>query len=302
MVVRKPIIYGFGNHKSIIPQSKQIIGLPTRKVHPMPKIKYQPPKYCKIKIRKKQYAAVYLNGKTIYLGAYGSPESKTAYARFVAGLKVGTAPYLPENKGSVTVQALVLSFLDHVKGTITPQSYGHHRSAVQTLLNLYGDDTFVGSFTPRCLKLFRQELINSKRLCRNMVNEHTRRIVSMFTWGVEEELVQPHTEHKFGGGSVYGICNHPDAITTTFTNPWTTAGTRNPAWKPGVMQREILALRHQLYDIHRYGPFNIYHSPDFDVILDDDFNDTTSGLSSSMTLRERLGWSLRKCNERCSCV
>ena len=221
----------------------------------MPKIKYQPPKYCKIKIRKKQYAAVYLNGKTIYLGAYGSPESKTAYARFVAGLKVGTAPYLPENKGSVTVQALVLSFLDHVKGTITPQSYGHHRSAVQTLLKLYGDDTFVGSFTPRCLKLFRQELINSKRLCRNMVNDHTRRIVSMFTWGVEEELVQPHTEHKFGGGSVYGICNHPDAITTTFTNPWTTVGTRNPAWKPGVMQREIPALRHQLYDIDFRGVF-----------------------------------------------
>jgi integrase len=160
----------------------------------MPKIKYQPPKYCKVKVRKKLYAAVYRNGKTIYLGAYGSPESKIAYTRFVAELKADTAPYLPENKASVTVQALVLSFLDHVKGTITSQSYGHHRSAIRALLQLYGDDTHANNFTPSCLKLFRQELINSKRLCRTMVNNHTRRVVSMFTWGVEEGLVNPHTE------------------------------------------------------------------------------------------------------------
>jgi len=95
-------------------------------------------------------------------------------------------------------------------------------------------------------------------------------------------------EHKFGGGAVYGVCNHPDAIATTFTNPWTTAGTRNPDWTPGLMQREILALRQRLYEAHHYGPFNIYHSPDFDVILDDDFNVTTSGVSISLTMRERL--------------
>jgi integrase len=160
----------------------------------MPKIKYQPPKYCKVKIKKKLYAAVYRNGKTIYLGIYGSPESKIAYARFVAELKADTTPYTPDNKEHITVQALVLSFLDHVKGTITPQSYGHHRSAIRALLKLYGNDTLVGNFTPSCLKLFRQELINSKRLCRKMVNDHTRRIVSMFTWGVSEELVKPHTE------------------------------------------------------------------------------------------------------------
>ena len=57
----------------------------------MPKIKYQPPKYCKIKIKKKQYAAIYLHSKTIYLGAYGSPESKIAYIRLVAEFNVDVA-------------------------------------------------------------------------------------------------------------------------------------------------------------------------------------------------------------------
>jgi hypothetical protein len=105
---------------------------------------------------------------------------------------------------------------------------------------------------------------------------------------VEKLALGVAPEHKFGGGAVYGLCNHPDAIATTFVNPWTTAGTRNPAWTPALMQREILALRQKLYESHHYGPFNIYHSPDFDVILDDDFNIQTSGVSMSLTMRERL--------------
>jgi len=105
---------------------------------------------------------------------------------------------------------------------------------------------------------------------------------------VEKLALGVAPEHKFGGGAVYGLCNHPDAITTTFTNPWTVAGTRNPTWTPGVMQREILALRQKLYEAHHYGPFHVYHSPDFDVVLDDDFNVGTSGVSISLTMRERL--------------
>jgi hypothetical protein len=160
----------------------------------MPKIRHQPPKYCKVKVRKKLYAAVYLNGKTIYLGAYGSQASKIAYARFVAEFRATTSLYLPD-AATVTVRELALSFLEHVEGTITPQSFGHNRSAIRALLKLYGDNTPVGRFTPRCLNLYRQELIKSKCLCRKMVNNHVGRIVSMFTWGVGEELVQPQTEH-----------------------------------------------------------------------------------------------------------
>ena len=53
----------------------------------MPKNTHKPPKYCKLKAGKKLYAVVYHRGKTIYLGAYGSPESKIAYARFIAEQK-----------------------------------------------------------------------------------------------------------------------------------------------------------------------------------------------------------------------
>jgi len=53
----------------------------------MPKNIHKPPKYCKLKAGKRLYAVVYHRGKTIYLGAYGSPEFKIAYARFIAELK-----------------------------------------------------------------------------------------------------------------------------------------------------------------------------------------------------------------------
>jgi integrase len=160
----------------------------------MPKLKHQPPKYCKIKIKKKLYAVVYHHGKIIYLGAYGSPESKIAYTRFIAEHKDNTSLYLPEDNENVTVKQLALSFLDHVERTITPQGFGHLRSAIKELMKLYGDDTQVGDFTPSCLKLYRKELINSGRLCRRTINDRVRRIVAMFTWGVSEELVKPDTE------------------------------------------------------------------------------------------------------------
>ncbi|MDR0328671.1 MAG: hypothetical protein LBI05_10290 [Planctomycetaceae bacterium] len=107
----------------------------------------------------------------MYLGAYGSPESKAAYTRLIVGLRADTTPYSPSDKENVSVKALVLSFLDHVKGTIADQNYGHHRAAVKELLANCDFDIPASSFTPSCLKRFRQTLINSKRFCRNMIND-----------------------------------------------------------------------------------------------------------------------------------
>jgi len=71
----------------------------------MPKLKNRPPKYSKLK----QYAVVYHLGKTHYLGLYGSPESKTAYARFVAESRDNPAPYMPKaEEASITVSDLML--------------------------------------------------------------------------------------------------------------------------------------------------------------------------------------------------
>jgi len=164
----------------------------------MPTLKNQPSKYCKLKVGKKQYAVVYSHGKTIYLGAYGSPESRIAYTRFIAENKTEMPPFLTKEEAGVEVEVLALAFLDYAKETLSTVNYGHvnychHRNAVKELLKLYGDNVPADEFKPSDLKLFRQELIRSRRFCRNTINDYVRRIVQIFTWGVEEEYVCPNT-------------------------------------------------------------------------------------------------------------
>ena len=174
----------------------------------MPKSK--PPKYSKLR----QYAVIYLHGKAHYLGQYGSPESKAAYARFEAewwqnarlAIERRSNPDIPPDNGSIpvnpiqeakpdtTVRELAAVFLDHAKETLAKQNYEHYRIVVfDFLLKLYGDKTPVDSFSPRCLKLVRVDMIQSQRFCRKMINDYTRRIVSMFSWAVSEELAHPNT-------------------------------------------------------------------------------------------------------------
>jgi len=102
----------------------------------MPKLSNKPPKYAKLK----NYAVVYHQGKTHYLGQYGSPESKSAYARFIAESRFDPAHCLPKEEGNVTVTVLAATFLDQAKLTLGQQNYGHHRIAIgDFLLKLYGD-------------------------------------------------------------------------------------------------------------------------------------------------------------------
>ena len=157
----------------------------------MPKLNNRPPKYCKMG----KLALVYLHGRKIYLGQYGSPESKAAYARLLAELQVNptTVPLSGGDK-KVTISELAVEFLDYAKANVNPTDYTHYRTVfMDFLLKLYGDNSPVDDFKPRSLKLVRSEMIQSQRFCRNLINKYTRLIVSLFHWGVSEELVEPNT-------------------------------------------------------------------------------------------------------------
>ena len=156
----------------------------------MPKLKDRPPKYCKMNGQ----AVVYYQGRPHYLGRHGSPESKTAYARFIAEIQVNPTVPLPKAEKHVTVRELTAAFLDHAKANIDPISYGHCRIVVLDFLNkLYGDGTPVDDFKPSCLKLVREAMIQSGRLSRKTINDHIRRLIRIFAWGVENNLVPETT-------------------------------------------------------------------------------------------------------------
>jgi len=160
----------------------------------------KPPKYSKVG----KYAVIYLNRKPVFLpGRYNSPESKAAYARFEAewwqsnAENRGKPTFLPSKEGSATadttVKELCAGFLNHAKATLAPANYTHYRIVVLDFLTkLYGD-VHVDSFKPSCLKLVRSEMVRSGRFCRNHINSYVTKIVRVFSWGVEEEHVQPNT-------------------------------------------------------------------------------------------------------------
>jgi len=156
----------------------------------MPKLKNRPPKYS----RMNEQAVVYYRGKPHYLGRYGSPESKIAYSRFVAEIQSNPTVLLSAGEKRVSVRELAVAFLDHAKASPDRTEFGHYRVIVLDFLDkLYGDDTPVEDFKPRCLKLVREQMVQSRRFCRKIINGYIRRLVSIFAWGVEHDLVPETT-------------------------------------------------------------------------------------------------------------
>ena len=97
----------------------------------MPKLTNRPPKYAKFK----NYAVTFHNGKRIYLGLYGSPESHTAYARFLAERRLNPDLVLPRGEANVAVCELAAGFLDHAKATLGKPNYTHYRIAIIDLFH-----------------------------------------------------------------------------------------------------------------------------------------------------------------------
>lgn len=115
-----------------------------------------------------------------------------------------------------------------------------------------------------------------------------RRVAEM----IEKTTIGVQTGASYGKASnytdstiptVYGYINYPyvvsktDVTTPTGSNPHSTVN-------------DVLAMIQELQDISFYGPYMLYHSPDWGKFLDGDyFNITTSGaVAPTQTLRNRI--------------
>ena len=58
------------------------------------------------------------------------------------------------------------------------------------LVERYGE-LAVDDFSPKRLRLVRDLMIQTGRFCRSTINDYTRRIIRIFQWVAEEELVDP---------------------------------------------------------------------------------------------------------------
>jgi integrase len=152
-------------------------------------------------------AVVTLNGVDCYLGRHGTPESRVAYDRVIGEWLQSGRQRATRDSDGLTVGELILAYLDfaggyktttaagevqHVPGYyskdgVPTQEFNSIEQAVRPLRALY-EETTVAEFGPIALKAVRQKMIDAG-LCRTHINQRVGRIVRLFRWGVENQLV-----------------------------------------------------------------------------------------------------------------
>jgi integrase len=133
--------------------------------------------------------------KDIYLGSYGSPESKAEYARLCRQLASSeTAPAkIAAGKTAGLVNETIVAFLRYAPnyyrrpdGTPTNE-VKEFRYACTHLSNLYGPEPAV-EFDPPKLKLVRDSMI-AAGWCRSRVNKQVNRLRLVFKWAAGEGMI-----------------------------------------------------------------------------------------------------------------
>ena len=66
---------------------------------------------------------------------------------------------------------------------------------------------------------------------------------------------------------LYGMCNHPNRITQTLTDPYLKDGKRNPDWSPAVFYAEVAKAEATLRNRGFEGQIGVFIAEDWDSIL-----------------------------------
>ena len=142
---------------------------------------------------------VCLNGKRIYLGPYGAPETHDAYERAISEWLANKQ--LPQvSKDNITVGELCLEYWNHCEeyyrkpdGTNTT-SLDKVKQAIRPLRKLYSL-TVANDFGARSLRTIQNNWVE-KELTRKTINDYVKVIVQMFKWAASHEKVDIMAYHS----------------------------------------------------------------------------------------------------------
>lgn len=162
----------------------------------------------KIHRHKTGQARVRIEGKDYYLGAYGSEEAETRYRELVGKHLLAAAESPPKRRESATISELLAGYFAHAieyyrspDGKPTSE-LAAMRDVLKIIRQELPDDFPCGEFGPLRLKAIRKSLVE-RGLTRSGVNRRIERIVRIFRWGSENEIIAPET--YFALKSVQGL-------------------------------------------------------------------------------------------------
>jgi integrase len=131
-------------------------------------------------------ARVRVNGKSLYLGVFGSKESKQEYAALVARLAAGKPA---EPAGEISIARLVVLYLRDVKESKAEKELWHCKRACAVLVAVCPDMP-AAEFSVATLSTVRRAMIDGSWLngkpggawCRNQVNAAITRVRALWRW------------------------------------------------------------------------------------------------------------------------
>lgn len=133
-------------------------------------------------------AVAYVNRRTIYLGPFGSPESKRRYSELLTDVQSGL-----DNQGSdtrpsfCTVAAVALRFATEELPRYANAEQHCLRTALRFCVDLFGE-TPAADFGPMRLRTIRKAMVEGG-WSRGFTNRQVKRIRRVFRWAVSLELV-----------------------------------------------------------------------------------------------------------------
>jgi integrase len=133
--------------------------------------------------------------RDVYLGKYGTPESRTEYGRVIAEWEA-TGRRLPQSSrkaADLTVNELLIAYWTHAEEYYRFKERKHCgqayclKDALRVVKKLYGD-TPAADFGPLALKTCRQQMVETG-WSRRYINAQVDRIRRAFRWAAAEEMV-----------------------------------------------------------------------------------------------------------------
>ena len=177
------------------------------------------PKLCNDRGR----AYAHYKGVRHYLGVYGKPDTEKNYKQFLRDIFTHelTGEPLPSKQtseivtevGKILVSELCAKFVKNHAPRLCKTHIVHFNCAIPFLVNLYGTMRADG-ITPKKMRSVREQMVQSGRFSRRTVNDYTTRLIRIFTWGCDEEMLDPNV-----AGALKLIKHLPKGEPGTFDNP-----------------------------------------------------------------------------------
>lgn len=166
----------------------------------MPKLNFKLPSYRLHKATGQ--AVVALDGRDVYVGPHGTPESRENYERLIQEWLI-TRRRRPVDRDIVsgkaardalTISELFAAYWEFAQGYYRKNGKPTSevtsvKRALTPLLELYGHE-LADNFGPLALKACRERMIEAG-LARGVINKHIGRTKRFFKWATENELVRP---------------------------------------------------------------------------------------------------------------